>query len=190
MRSFIAIEPSLQIKNYLSRIQDKLKTGGIDIKWVNPRDIHLTLKFLGDIEDAILDKITGILEAVSCGKSAFPMRLSSLGAFPDINFPRILWIGIDKGDQKVKEIVKDLEGRTSRLGIPKEEKAFFSHLTIGRARPGLNRRKLVEILTILKNEIAKEELESYVTKLTLFKSTLTPQGPIYAILKEANLKIN
>lgn len=190
MRSFIAIELSEQIKNYLGRIQDRLKSSGADVKWVNPQNIHLTLKFLGDIEDKTVDKISGILEAASCDKPAFFIRLSSLGAFPNINFPRIIWVGIDKGDQQVKEIAEELQEKIAKIGIPKENKPFSAHLTIGRTKSGLNRGSLVKMLEILQNEIVQEGLESGVSKLTLFKSTLTPQGPIYAILKEANLKIN
>jgi len=189
MRAFIAIELPCAVKEYLGRFQNKLKTSASDIKWVNPENIHLTLKFLGEIEDKTTDEIKEILETVSCRRLAFYIRLSTLGAFPKINSPRIIWTGIDKGADETKEIAAELEERIAKIGIPKEDKPFSAHLTIGRTRSAFNRENLAKTLVALQGEIIQDNIEFRADKLTLFKSTLTPQGPVYTILKEANLKI-
>lgn len=188
MRAFIAIELPQGIKDYLAGVQTKLKTAHADLKWVNPQNIHLTLKFLGEIDEKQLTQITQILEDTLRDKSQFYLRLASLGAFPNIKSCRVIWVGIDKGDSETKQIAKDLEGEIEKIGIAKEERPFSSHITIGRMRSSLNRQKLTQVLENLTGDSGGFPAEFPVTKITLYKSTLTPQGPIYEILKETHLK--
>jgi 2'-5' RNA ligase len=188
MRTFIAIELPQEIKDALGRLQGQLKASGADVKWVAPNNIHLTLKFLGEIDDSQLDGVKRIIEDVAKSQSCFSIHLSSLGAFPKINFPRVIWVGFSEGDTETKEIAKELEERIAKVGIPKETRPFSSHITIGRVRSALNREKLIQSLQAIANDFDRQSLFCIVTKVTLFKSTLTPQGPIYEILKEANLK--
>jgi 2'-5' RNA ligase len=188
MRAFIAIELPQEIKDSLSKIQEQLKKAGGDVKWVLPKNIHLTLKFLGEIDNTKLNKINEIIEDVIKGKNSFQVRISSIGAFPKINFPRVIWIGIDKGDNETKTIANELEERIARVGIPREERPFSSHITIGRTKSTLNRERLVQNLQNLASNFGEENLVFTVKNITLFKSTLTPKGPIYEILKEASLK--
>lgn len=187
MRAFIAIELPPEIKNSLAELQNQLKSSGADVKWVKPDNIHLTLKFLGEIDQSKLDKISKILEDISREKKSFPLRLASVGAFPKINYPRVIWAGIDAGDSETKEIAKELEAEIAKVGIPKEDRPFSSHITIGRTRTTLNQEKLVQILKILEHNLGNKKWEFMVTKITLFKSTLTPKGPIYEVLKETHL---
>lgn len=188
MRTFIAIELSGEIKEYLSRLQEKLKTSQADVKWVAPANIHLTLKFLGEIDDKTKDNVTGIVEDIAKDKSPFYLNIASLGAFPRIESPRVIWVGIDKGDAQVKEIAKALEEKLSKIGIPAEDKLFSSHITIGRTKSSKNRNNLAKSMESLKENAAEGITELRVEKITLFKSTLTPKGPIYEVLKEAYLK--
>lgn len=190
MRTFIAIELSKEIQDSLSFLQDKLKDARADVKWVSPENIHLTLKFLGEIDDKKLDKIIQIAEDITKDKKTFYLRLSSIGAFPNINFPRVIWVGVDKGDAETKEIVEVLEEKIAKIGIPPESRAFSSHITIGRVRSSLNRKELIKSLDYLQSNFGQENLELRVTKITVFKSTLTPKGPIYEVLKEASLRTN
>lgn len=188
MRTFIAIELPQNFRNYLADIQNLLKATGADVKWVPLENIHLTLKFLGEIDDKKLDKVTEILDSVASGENQFFIRLDSLGAFPNTNFPRVIWSGIDKGDKETRKIANAIEERIATIGIPKEDRPFSSHITIGRVRSGLSRIKLTQLLNELQDKPGKENLEFAAGKITLFKSQLTPKGPIYEILKEASLK--
>jgi 2'-5' RNA ligase len=188
MRTFIAIELPQGIKDSLARTQNQLKAAGADVKWVEPANIHLTLKFLGEIDEKKLEKINSILEEAAQDKNSFSARIFSLGAFPGINSPRVIWVGIDQGDKEIREIAKALEDEIAKIGIPKEDRPFSSHITIGRTRSPKNREKLVQELNQLANNFGRENLEFAVEKIVLFKSTLTPKGPIYEALKDANLK--
>ena len=187
MRVFIAIELPQEIKDWLNSIQEKLKTCQADVKWVQSQNIHLTLKFLGEISEEQLAKIKIILDNTAKDKKKFSIRISSLGAFPKIDYPRVIWVGIDKGDGEIQELAKDLEKRIEKIGIPKEERAFSSHITIGRIRSNLGKDKLVVGLTSLENHFKETPQELVVEKISLFKSTLTPKGPIYEVLKETTL---
>ncbi|MFH1888628.1 MAG: RNA 2',3'-cyclic phosphodiesterase [Candidatus Omnitrophota bacterium] len=187
MRAFIAIELPQEIKDSLENLQEELKTARSDVKWVRPENIHLTMKFLGEINDKQLDKINDIIDQAVEKRNSFRMRISSLGAFPKIDSPRVIWIGIDTGDKEVKEMAAELEEKIAEIGISKEERQFSSHITIGRTRSPLNREKLVVYIKN-KADLCGKNLEFYVGMITLFKSTLTPKGPIYEALKRANLK--
>lgn len=190
MRVFIAIELSERTQGFLNRLQEQLKNSQAEVTWVKPQNIHLTLQFLGEIDDKKVSQVIGLLDNVVADKNAFYIRLSGIGAFPKISFPRIIWVGIDKGDIETKQIAKDLEEDAAKIGIFKENKPFSSHITIGRVRSALNRNALVKNLDNLVNNFLKDAPESPVNKITLFKSTLTPKGPIYEVIKEAYLKTN
>lgn len=188
MRTFIAIELPKGTKDALVNLQERLKSSQADVKWVKPQNIHLTLKFLGEIDERDLIKINEIIDKVAVSKPAFKAQISLIGAFPEIDSPRIVWAGLGPGDKETKEIAFELENRLAEAGIPKEDRPFSSHITIGRTRSGLNREKLVMNLKSMENKIGGDIMQFSVTKVTLFKSTLTPAGPVYEALKEANLK--
>ncbi len=188
MRAFIAIELPKKIKDALAQLQQKLKSTGADAKWVAPENIHLTIKFLGEINDEQLGKITLILEETAKNHSSFQLRINSIGVFPKINFPRVIWVGADLGDEECKKIAAELEEKTAQTGIPKEKREFSSHITIARVRSPSNRDKLVQELDNLAGYFPKTNLQFNAAKITLFKSTLTPKGPIYEVQKEASLK--
>jgi 2'-5' RNA ligase len=188
MRTFIAIELPENIKNSLAKLQEELKATGADVKWVQPQNIHLTLKFLGERDDKKVKRISEILDEVAKVHTAFQIQINALGAFPNLNSPRVIWVGIDQGDVETKNIFKDLEDLICKVGIPKEDRAFSSHITIGRTRSPAGREKLTQAITILGEEIGKVNLTFTAGSITLFKSTLTPKGPIYEVLKAANLR--
>jgi len=185
IRAFIAIELNKETQSYLSNIQSELKETGADVKWVKSENIHLTLKFLGNIDVSKINQIKEILTKISRENTEFTVELSDIGAFPKKEHPRVIWIAIEKNQDKVIKIVADLEERLMELGIAKEDRPFRAHLTLGRVKSNLNRLKLVEKL---KNINISQRHSLIVNKLTLFKSTLTPGGPIYEILCESNLK--
>lgn len=188
MRAFIAIELPKEIKDHLSRIQAQLRTAGADVRWVDPKNIHLTLKFLGEIDDKKKSDIIEIIEDTAKNNNQFLARICCAGAFPKISFPRVLWVGIQEGDKETKEIALALEEKIDKLGIPREDRPFSSHITIGRIKSTSNREKLVRELETIAANLNKESLIFSINKITFFKSTLTPHGPVYEILKEATLK--
>ena len=187
MRAFIAIELPQEIKNRITGLQKELQRTGADVKWVEPRNIHLTLKFLGEINKDMFIKLIGIIENLAKNNQPFTASLFSLGVFPKTDFARVIWTGIDKGEKETTLLAKDLEDRIQGLGIPKENRPFSTHITLGRIRSTKNREKLMPAILELGKELGKENLEFNIEKIVLFKSSLTSSGPIYETLKEVSL---
>lgn len=188
MRTFIAIALPKEIRDRLAKLQESLKAAGADVKWVAADNIHLTLKFLGETNEKKLDRLGAIIEDVAKNKKPYVIQIASLGAFPGINSPRVIWVGAAKGDMETKAMACELEEKIARIGIPKEKREFSSHITIGRTRSSLNIEKLIGELETLADNFGRESLEFPVKKITLYKSTLASSGPTYEALKEANLQ--
>lgn len=181
MRAFIALELAGEIKKELSRLEGELRNTGAGVKWVTPENIHLTLKFLGDIEEERTEGIKKSLDGISSEEKSFEVNLFKLGAFPALDNPRVVWVGIDKGCAEVEKIAKRIEEDLEKLGFPKEERPFSAHLTLGRIKSPKNKSVLTEKLLTL--EVLPKSCT--VKSINLFKSTLTPEGPIYETLHEA-----
>ncbi len=183
MRAFIAIELSEEIRNSLAQIQSHLKYAGADVKWVEKDNIHLTLKFLGEVSDEKIEKIKSILDEIGKTVKSFEISLKDIGAFPKIDYPRIIWVGLDKGTKESIGLAGRIDEALSKIGFQKETRPFAAHLTIGRVRSPKNKEAL------------KEKIESQdtshktqvISSVSLFQSKLTPQGPIYTNLHEAKL---
>ena len=188
MRSFIAIELPEEIKKHLNRLQQELKSCGADVKWVEPANIHLTLKFLGEIDEQTRDAVAAAMQDVAAKHKGFACSLGAVGAFPRPEAPRVIWIGLDAGDNEVKDIASGLEERLSCAGIPREDRPFSSHITLGRTRSAVNIRLLGEKLHASAASTLTAVAAFRVEKIYLFKSTLTPHGPIYGVIREASLQ--
>lgn len=181
MRTFIALDLSQDIKAELSRLEDGLKKADADIKWVKPENIHITLKFLGEVDEAKLAGIKQILDGISAQFKPFEITLFKLGAFPSLNYARVVWVGIDKSCAEVEKIASQVEEELEKIGFPKEERPFSAHLTLGRVKSAKNKDKLKEMLASLE----ARPKSSLIDKIVLYKSTLTPSGPIYTAIHEA-----
>ena len=184
MRTFIAIELSEEIRSSLSQIQSHLKYSGADVKWVEKDNIHLTLKFLGEISEAKAEEVKKALDSIARETSKFEITLKDIGAFPKIEFPRVIWVGLDKGAAESVELAAKVDEALSGIGFQKESRPFASHLTIGRVRSPKNREALKEKVTGYKGPIPGSQM---ISSAILFQSTLTPKGPIYTKLHESKL---
>jgi 2'-5' RNA ligase len=184
MRTFIAIALSPEIRRGLAGIQSELKRSDADVKWVEPENIHLTLKFLGEVTKEFLPKVKEVLAGVASRFKPFEISIAGIGAFPKLDYPRVVWVGIEKGKAQTKAIAEKLDEELEKLGFAREEHEFSAHLTIGRVRSSKNKERLKQLITDYGLRITDyEQIET----VTLFQSTLTPNGPIYTSLCEAKL---
>lgn len=180
IRAFIAIELPPEVTAALARAQEALgrdKEKGV--RWVSPEGIHLTLKFLGNVEESQLPQLEATLAEAATIEDPFTLQLGALGAFPNARSPRVLWVGVAGEAEKLARLQQAVEGKVSPLGFPPEERAFSPHLTLGRVRPEVkppDRRMLGEKLA----QASVGEGPSFpVNALSLMQSTLTPQGARY-----------
>ena len=180
IRAFFSFDIEDQaIIRRLTQVQNRLLSSDADLKSVKPQNIHLTIRFLGDISPAMVDSIYEEMKQLSF--SPFTVELNGLGAFPKLTYPRVVWAGITKGADELRNVFGQLEPRLRGLGFKPDNKGFSPHLTIARVRTGRNKAELVKRI---------QELENYefgavkATCLRLKKSDLTPRGPIYSTLRE------
>lgn len=181
VRAFIAIELNDQVKQAIREFQDQLKPLGCDISWVKPENIHLTLKFLGDVKPKMIAPLTGALAEVCRGIQPIQTQLTELGVFPDIRRPRVLWAGLEDTGGKLTRLTTAVEDALGHIGFKKEIRPFQAHITVGRIRTN---RKLPVLIQELQSYVLPAAHEEIILSFTLFKSTLTSQGPIYEKLKE------
>ena len=184
IRSFIAIELGEKIREKIAQIEEQLKGNSqADVKWVKKENLHLTLKFLGNVSLLGLNDIYKEMSAVT-QQSPFEIDFKELSAFPNLKAPRVIWLGVDKGREEVKKLSSLIEEGLSKLGFEREGKEFRAHLTLGRVRSAKNKDRLVESLEKVKIE---DFSPIWVEKITLMESTLTREGPIYTPLRHFTL---
>jgi len=187
MRAFIAVEIDNLTKQKISDLISNLKKSGADVKWITEDQMHLTLKFLGNIDESKTREISDVLSSISSNFKSFTISLSNIGAFPNLNRPRIIWVGIDKGAEYLKTISEKIETGLKKLEFEKEDREFNLHLTLGRVKTSKN---LSELKKLLNETLFNSQNEIKINSLILFQSTLTPKGAIYSKLSTINLQKN
>ena len=182
MRAFIGIEVTDEVRAALARVQRKFKGCSAKVKWVAPANIHLTLKFLGEIDDELAGKVASAM-AEAAGGGAVPFRVEGLGCFPPRGKPRTLWAGVSDGADDVAAVFKKLDRALRPLGFEKERR-FTPHLTIGRVK---SPKGADELTPVIERHASTLFGACPADQMTLFRSTLTPQGAIYDVLARQTL---
>lgn len=181
MRLFIAIDIPQNLKEELSRLVTKLRKYDADAKWVEPQNLHLSLKFLGETNEEIIKKIEEIISLAAKQHKALELNLERFGFFPNEKSPRVFFVATDK-EEELKKIYSCLEDALQNLGFEKE-KRFKSHITLARF-------KSLKNIELLKKQIGSIPVKGSfpANEITLFKSTLKPQGPVYEKIFSAPLQ--
>ena len=180
IRTFIAVPLSAEICQAIGQIENNLKKLDCNIKWVRPQNVHLTLKFLGDIKPKRIDVLKETFEDLFRNAGSIKIELTQLGAFPNIEHPRILWVGLKDDEQRIARLASMLEEGLGAIGFKKEEKPFSPHITFGRIRSPRNLNLLSEAISDYSLPI---NLKQTAQNITLYESILTPKEPIYKAVK-------
>lgn len=189
IRSFLAFDLSKEIKENVGVLIQKLSSQAKGVKWTEPEQLHVTLKFLGSIDVNVqLESIGKCIDSQVQKVQSVSVECRGLGCFPKWENPKVLWVGL-KGDLKpLNWLQQNLEEAFEKIGFPKEERAFQLHLTLGRVK------FLEEDPHWLKTMQAFPETESFgsclIDHVTLYKSQLTKRGSIYTALKEFPFSVN
>ena len=184
IRAFIAISLPESVLQAMGQAQETLGRLGRGIRWVRKQGIHLTLKFLGDVDRDDVEKIQIAMERATEGSSPFVLAGEGLGVFPDLRRPRVIWIGLSGDLQVLFALQAHLESQLKGLGFPKEKRPFKGHLTLGRVKGRLDTTRLREALEGLRGF----QTDAFtVQSVVLFQSTLRPQGAVYTKLTEVPL---
>jgi 2'-5' RNA ligase len=183
MRTFIAIELPSEIKSALASLQTELRRAGADVSWTRPENIHLTLKFLGEVDERRIGEVENVCVASAAEFRPFTLSLNETGVFPNARQPRILWAGLAGEIEKTVEMRKRLDDGLALIGFEREEKDFRPHLTIGRVK---SNRKIRELLA-LAGARQVPALSFMVTEIVLMKSELHPAGARYTPVAKVSL---
>jgi len=186
IRIFIAVPIPDEVRQVVGEVEDDLRQAGADVKWVAPGNVHITLKFLGNI---LVDSVDVLLRALADGlrdARSFEVMIAGTGTFPHgRRAPRVVWIGMEEGKERLAEIAGSVEEICFRLGYEKEDRPFRPHLTIGRVRRGSgNLARLGERV----EEVEFKPLKLEVNRVNLVRSKLSPRGPAYTVLESFTLK--
>lgn len=178
MRCFIALDLPKEVKDYLFEFQRKSRTQDAKITWVAKKNLHLTLKFLGDINQEKIEKIKERLSIIA--SKQISARLDKLGIFPDEAQPRVFWIGITP-EKEILKLAHQIDEET--LDLVSSEQRFKAHLTLGRIKTLKSRKNFLEFV----QKLNIEKMSFSLTSFTLYQSELTKQGPIYKIIATYSL---
>lgn len=175
-RAFIAIDLPSSIRSSLGETQEILKSFGLRAKWVRPQNIHLTLKFLGNIDSDDVDKIIAAMTLTANDFKGVSLSAKEIGVFPGIRRPRVIWAGLNGQLEILQNLQQTLDGHLADLGFAKETRSFKGHLTLGRVKARIAAVRMKTALDQLKGF----ESESFETReIILFKSELRPTGAVY-----------
>ena len=154
------------------------------MKWVEEANLHITIRFLGEISDARRQRIEQLVRSVAARRQPIPLALAGIGAFPSIRSPRVIWAGAKEGNPQLAKLVEELEAGLATLEFQSEERPFAAHVTLGRVR---SPKRRAELANALEQAAWQADGPVELTHVTLMQSTLTPSGSIYAPLTRVAL---
>jgi len=181
VRTFIALELSDGLKEGILTLNEELRKRGVRASWSRRQTLHLTLKFLGDVEETDLPEVVAAVVRASIWVRPFDIETRSLGAFPSPARPRILWVGIEPADD-LMALQQAIDGELTKLGFPREKRRFHPHITLGRIRDP----RAESVQGILDDLVAPEERVA-VTEVRVMRSTLRPGGALHELVQAVPL---
>ena len=184
VRTFIAAEVSAEVRAGARRLIEQLSQSAAGVKWVDPENVHLTIKFLGEVDYVALNDVCRAVAGAVAGFEPFSVFCTRVGAFPSPARPRTIWLGLEDEEQQLTRLSAAVEKAMARLRFRRERRPFHPHLTIGRVRDG---RKLGDFPTILASGDFSVTGSFTVDELVVFSSELTPDGPVYTPVGRAAL---
>lgn len=184
IRAFVAIKLPEELVARLKEVRDSLASSQKDVSWVRPGSIHLTLKFLGDIETEKVDTVAGALSMAASGVKAFTVKAAGVGGFPNLKSPRVVWVGIRESVELIG-LQRNIDERLFESGFEKDDRPFHPHLTLARVKTPVAGRELGKRAEESKIDINVDFRADY---FVLFRSVLSPKGAEYTELKRFDLK--
>jgi len=184
-RSFLAVELGKELAGRIHAIQGTLKAKMEGVRWVGSGGVHVTLKFLGEIDPNVVDQIAEKAQEAVQGITSFTISIGGGGAFPNSRNPRVLWIGVDDHHGLLTELQDRVERKLEALGFQRENREYRPHLTLGRVRSGTRKGVSAEAMQELQqSDVGTMEVK----EITLFRSDLKPTGAEYTKLRTIPLQ--
>jgi 2'-5' RNA ligase len=184
VRAFIAFALPPEIEQHARVLQERFRAAGLKLRWVATSNIHLTIRFLGEIDPSMIDPIGAAIQASARSAAPIDLVVQGLGVFPNIRRPNVLWAGLGGQLDNLQQLHARLEDELAFWGFAREKRPFRAHLTLARIKDRIDSRNLSEAL---KESGNFEPLMFTATELILFRSDLRPQGAQYTQLVKKKL---
>jgi 2'-5' RNA ligase len=175
IRTFVCVEMPGAIRDGMEQLQLKLKQAGAEVSWVKPSNIHLTLKFLGDVPRPKIQGVCSAVERAAHVIEPFEIEVSGTGCFPSMSSPRVLWVGLSQVSNELKQLHAVLENELAGEGFARETRRFAPHLTIGRLRSQRHAPALADRL----KAAGFEAVRFQANEIIVMRSDLKPTGALY-----------
>lgn len=183
MRAFIAVDIDEVVRKEIDGIMTRLKKGAqftsANPAWVSADNIHITLKFLGEISDDMIPKIEKVLKKTAAETKPFDLEIRKIGVFPDMHRPKVVWIGIDHGKKLLFNLQENLEKKMVLNEFESEDRPFSPHITIARLK---SLKGTAQFMDVVHSHVSCSAGTCLIKELILFKSVLKPGGPEYTPL--------
>jgi 2'-5' RNA ligase len=186
VRTFIAVEISSEVRGKTQRLISALAATSANVKWVEPENLHLTLKFLGDVEMLEVPQLCQAVDEAVADLPPFDVQFHGAGAFPSVERPRTVWVGMTAGSEEMVALHDALEQRLAALGFRSDGRRFRPHLTIGRVRSS-SPSEIRVLASLLADQRDFVGGSGDVSEVVVFSSELSRAGPAYEPLSHAEL---
>lgn len=187
IRTFVALEVSKDVRSRTHRMIGRLRQSGAAANWVEPENLHLTLNFLGDVDDRRVNEVCQAAKEVARNHEPFEVKLRGVDAFPRLQAPRVMWAGVEVGGEQVEQLQRELTTAFRDLGFPKERGKFVPHLTIGRLRRGKSANESLRSLLAKHHDF--DAGTALIEEMVVFSSLLESGSPIYTPLSRMTLGV-
>jgi 2'-5' RNA ligase len=186
VRTFIALDPGEAIRDRMVSLQENLARTGADVKWVEPANLHVTMLFLGEVDDRDLAAVCQAAQEATAKHKAYELSVDGTGCFPNMRRPRIVWIGVGKGADETRALHASLEAPLLDLGCyRREDRPFTPHVTLGRIRSEKPMDQLAAALVKRKDYDAGAIT---IREVQVMSSELSSNGPVYTVMSRAQLR--
>jgi len=189
IRAFIAIDLPSEVQDCLRQILTQLneQMGDVPVRWVAAENIHLTLKFLGDVSTNNIQVLTELLEAETANQKPMVISVGGVGAFPKIRSPRVIWVGVE-APQELVALQRQIDSHTARIGYARDRRPFSPHLTLGRVSRNATPQDVRKIGDVLASQKIGYLGVARMRAVHLYRSDLKPSGAEYTKLFTASFK--
>jgi 2'-5' RNA ligase len=186
IRAFIAVDLPSEVQDCLGQVSVQLKgeMGRVPVRWVPQENIHLTLKFLGDVSTNNIQVLTELLEAETTNQKPMVFSVGGVGAFPKVRSPRVIWVGVE-APQELLALQRSIDSHTARIGYSRDRRPFSPHLTLGRVSRNATPKEVRKIGEVLASQTIGFLGVARIRAVHLYRSDLQPTGAVYTKLFSA-----
>jgi 2'-5' RNA ligase len=183
IRCFLAVPADPKVRAAVVALSSGVQSSASGIRWEDPMKLHLTLKFLGSVDPGILTKLSDDIASLISYHSSFDMIYEGVGAFPSVDRPKILWVGV-RGDEQMIHLQRDIEHVAKKFGFAEDDKPFHPHITIARVKRSDTSHRLTAIL----KSLTFEPISGRCTEVLVMRSEPGPDSSRYTVLHTIPLR--